>query len=56
MNNLAWAKGSKPGRNINDRTRVIALQQAIQDLDFPFSLTWVPRAENHAGAYLELHA
>jgi len=52
-NNLSWAKGSTPGKKINDRARVLEIQREIKALDFPFSLTWVPREDNIAGQHLE---
>lgn len=54
-NNLAWVDGSKVGKSINDRVRVLALRSQIAFLrtDIHLALTWIPRASNKAGHYIE---
>jgi ribonuclease HI len=54
-NNLAWVFGSKVGRKINDRPRVLSLLRAIDRYRHSIALTmaWVPREENLAGLYLD---
>jgi ribonuclease HI len=54
-NNLAWASGRQPGKNINDRARVLALQSEIASYrrHVQFSLTWIPRDQNRAGQFID---
>lgn len=56
-NNLSWVNGTKVGKGINDRGRVLALKAAIAALRRKVSLrlTWVPREQNVAGHYIEAH-
>lgn len=53
-NNLSWVK-RLPGADVNDRPRVLALQEELHALKFPFQLTWIPREKNLAGHHLEKH-
>jgi ribonuclease HI len=60
-NNLSWVFNPKLGKRLNDRPTVEALRQEIAALSLrrcaeqwvPFTLVWVPRAENLAGHYIE---
>jgi ribonuclease HI len=55
--NLAWVLGAKVGQDITDRTRVLALKEEIAACrgSVRLRLTWVPRARNLAGHYIERH-
>jgi ribonuclease HI len=55
MNNLAWVRGKKVGKKINDRDTVLALKTSIDACrqQVNLSLKWIPRARNLAGHYIE---
>lgn len=53
VNNLAWARGHRPGMKINDRPQVLAIQAEIAALEMDFTMTLVPRDRNLAGLVLE---
>jgi len=54
-NSLAWTFGTRVGKKINDRPRVLALKAEITETRarLVFSMSWVPREENIAGHYIE---
>lgn len=54
-NNFAWIYGRKLGKSLNDRDRVLTLQEeiAIHRRRVQLSLVWVPREQNKAGHYIE---
>lgn len=54
-NNLAWVHGSRVGKHINDRARVLLVKSLIDQMRTSLRLTlvWVPRDENKAGHYIE---
>ncbi len=54
-NNLSWVLGTKIGKHLNDRQRVLDLKSSIATLrrSVQFTLTWVPRDDNLAGHYIE---
>jgi hypothetical protein len=52
-NTVHWSKCRKLGKRLNDREAVLALQAFIAACRVKFSLTWIPRAQNLAGHYLE---
>ena len=60
QNNLSWTFGTKVGKGINDRQTVLAIKSEITAAfiaGFDLTLTWVPRANNLAGHYIErVHA
>ncbi len=56
-NNLAWLDGNV-GNNLNDRTSVMNLLEAITNLRrrVAMTVTWIPRERNLAGLYIERNA
>lgn len=54
-NNLSWVNGSKVGKAINDRARVLMLRDDIGQLRTRVALTllWISRETNKAGHYIE---
>lgn len=55
QNNLSWANGKRPGRDINDRSRVVRIQERIAGLRMTVqpTLKWIPREQNVAGHIIE---
>lgn len=55
QNTVAWVFSKKIGKKLNDRATVEALRVEIGHLraDIALTLTWIPRAENLAGHYIE---
>jgi len=56
QNNLSWGSLKKPGKHLNDRERVLAIQRRIdgwlKQLPPP-TLEWIPRDDNVAGWHIE---
>ena len=54
-NNKAWVFGRTVGKKINDRELVLRLKAEIRAFrdEVELTLSWIPRAENLAGHYIE---
>jgi ribonuclease HI len=55
QNIIAWARSGKPGKKLNDRTRVLELLVKVSQLmqSVYTELRWVPRDRNLAGHVIE---
>jgi ribonuclease HI len=55
QNTIAWATKRKPGKHLNDKTRVLGIMGRIATLQqsVHFEMTWVPREQNIAGHVIE---